>query len=158
MARGELLRKLFLSHKRGAEDDFRAAALEIVSEEQAKKNRQLARDLMNILDSSRPVTSLRDVNGLPRDREKQALLVEVEHPQATLDDIILRPQSRSVLDRIITEYRHYETLRTHGLAPKRRFYSLAPRDAEKPCVQRSSPMSYDYHYCIRVLMPLFRRI
>jgi hypothetical protein len=44
MARGELLRKLFLSHKRGAEDEFRAAALEIVSEEQAKKNRQLARD------------------------------------------------------------------------------------------------------------------
>jgi SpoVK/Ycf46/Vps4 family AAA+-type ATPase len=81
---------------------------------------------MNILDSSRPVTSLRDVNGLPRDREKQALLVEVEHPQATLDDIILRPQSRSVLDRIITEYRHYETLRTHGLAPKKKILFVGP--------------------------------
>jgi SpoVK/Ycf46/Vps4 family AAA+-type ATPase len=126
MARGELLRKLFLSHKRGAEDDFRAAALEIVSEEQAKKNRQLARDLMNILDSSRPVTSFRDANGLPRDKEKQALLLEVDHPQLTLNDIILRPQSRSVIDRIIIEYRNYEILRTHGIGPKRKILFVGP--------------------------------
>src|SRR5712672_4220838 len=126
MARGELLRKLFLSHKRGAEDDFRAAALEIVSEEQAKKNRQLARDLMNILDSSRPVASFRDTNGLPRDKEKQALLLEVDHPEVTLNDIILRPQSRSALDRIINEYRHYEILRTHGLSPKKKILFVGP--------------------------------
>ena len=33
MARGELLRKLFLSHKRGHDENFCAIALEIIAEE-----------------------------------------------------------------------------------------------------------------------------
>jgi SpoVK/Ycf46/Vps4 family AAA+-type ATPase len=50
----------------------------------------------------------------------------VEAPEVTLNDIILRPQSRSVLDRIITEYRHYEVLRTHGLSPKKKILFVGP--------------------------------
>ncbi len=129
MARGELLRKLFLSHKRGAEDEFRAAALEIISEEQVKKNRQLARDLMRIMDSStnlNPVVSFHDGNGLPKDKEKQALLVEVENPAVTFDDVILREQTKVALDRIIAEYRHIELLRTHGLSPKKKLLFVGP--------------------------------
>ena len=49
MARGELLRKLFLSHTRGRNDMFRAIALEIIAEEQRKNNNQLAKDLLRIL-------------------------------------------------------------------------------------------------------------
>ncbi|MGA7793404.1 MAG: ATP-binding protein [Candidatus Acidiferrales bacterium] len=129
MARGELLRKLFLSHKRGAEDEFRAAALEIISEEQGKKNRQLARDLMRIMDNTtnlNAVMSFRDGNGLPKDKEKQALLVEVESPDVTFDDIILREQTKAALDRIVSEYRHIEVLRTHGLSPKKKLLFVGP--------------------------------
>lgn len=129
MARGELLRKLFLSHKRGSEDAFRAVALEIISEEQHKNNRQLARDLMSILDNStnlKSIAAFRDANGLPKDKEKQALLVEVENPTVTFDDVILRHQTKAALDRIIAEYRHLEVLRTHGLNPKKKILFVGP--------------------------------
>ena len=38
MARGELLRKLFLSHRRGNDAEFHAAALEVIAEEERKSN------------------------------------------------------------------------------------------------------------------------
>jgi SpoVK/Ycf46/Vps4 family AAA+-type ATPase len=139
MARGELLRKLFLSHKRGAEDEFRAVALEIISEEQNKKNRQLARDLMRILDNSvsmNSVSSFREGNGLPKDKEKQALLVEVEDPNVTFNDVILRPQTRAALDRIIAEYRHIELLRTHCLIPKKKLLFVGPPGCGKTLCAR----------------------
>jgi SpoVK/Ycf46/Vps4 family AAA+-type ATPase len=129
VARGELLRKLFLSHKRGGEDEFRAAAFEIIAEEQNKNNRQLAKDLLRILDNSNALASvgpMRDSNGLPKDKEKDALLVEVQSPNATFDDIILRPESKRTIERIIAEFSHSEVLRTHGLAPKSKILFVGP--------------------------------
>lgn len=100
VARGELLRKLFLSHKRGGEDEFRAAAFEIIAEEQNKNNRQLARDLLRILDNSSvtAIGPIRDTNSLPKDKEKDALLVEVQTPGVTFDDIILGPESKRTIE------------------------------------------------------------
>lgn len=131
MARGELLRKLFLSHQRGGDDEFRAAALEIIAEEQNKNNRQLARDLLRILDNSistRFVGSYTspDLNALPKDRERDALLVDVQHPTATSGDIILRPANRAAVDRIIAEFKYADVLRTHGLTPKRKILFVGP--------------------------------
>jgi SpoVK/Ycf46/Vps4 family AAA+-type ATPase len=129
VARGELLRKLFISHNRGNEDEFRTVALEIIAEEQNKNNRQLARDLLRILDNSanhKPTTPLRNGNGLPKDREKDALLVDVQSPSASFDDIILRPESRRAVDRVTAEFRHCEILRTHGLAPKSKLLFVGP--------------------------------
>lgn len=129
VARGELLRKLFLSHKRGGEDEFRAAAFEIIAEEQNKNNRQLAKDLLRILDNSSALTSVapsQGSNGLPKDKEKDALLVEVQSPSATFDDIVLRPESKRTIERIIAEFRHSEVLRTHGLKPKSKILFVGP--------------------------------
>jgi SpoVK/Ycf46/Vps4 family AAA+-type ATPase len=129
VARGELLRKLFLSHKRGGEDEFRAAALEIVAEEQNKNNRQLARDLLRILDNSTNFNfngSVREASSLPKDKERDALLVEVQRPDVTFDDIILRPQGRAALEGVIEEFRNTELLRTHGLRPKNKLLFVGP--------------------------------
>ena len=129
MARGDLLRKLFLSHKRGGEDDFRTVALEIIAEEQSKNNRQLARDLLHILDNSAArnlAASPRDVASLPKDKERDALLVDVKSPTVTFDDIILRPESKATIERIILEFRHSEVLRTHGLGPNSKILFVGP--------------------------------
>lgn len=129
MARGELLRKLFLSHKRGGEDEFRAVALEIIAEEQNKNNRQLARDLLRILDNSTNFNSngsVRETSSLPKDKERDAFLVDVQSPSVTFDDIILRPQSRTSIERIIEEFKNTELLRTHGLRPKNKLLFVGP--------------------------------
>src|SRR5260370_1771265 len=118
MARGELLRKLFLSQRRGNEEEFRAAALQVIAEEEQKQNHQLARDLSRILESSngslKPGATLAS---LPLDRERQTLLVEVREPRRSLNDIILRREDRLAIERIIEEYRKSEILRVHALRP-----------------------------------------
>lgn len=129
MARGELLRKLFLSHSRGGDEEFRATALEIIAEEQNKNNRQLARDLLRILDNSSNQNlngPVRDMVGLPKDKERDALLVDVQNPDVSFDDIILRPESRTAVERILAEFRHAEVLRTHGLRPKSKLLFVGP--------------------------------
>jgi SpoVK/Ycf46/Vps4 family AAA+-type ATPase len=129
VARGELLRKLFLSHKRGGEEEFRATALEIIAEEQNKNNRQLARDLLRILDNSASFGSngsTRDLGSLPKDKERDALLVEVQSPTVTFADIVLRPQNKASIERIIAEFRCAEVLRTHGLRPKSKLLFVGP--------------------------------
>lgn len=139
MARGELLRKLFLSHKRGSEDEFHAVALEIIAEEQNKNNRQLARDLLRILDNSanhKATALLRNGNGVPKDREKDTLLVDVQSPSASFDDIILRSESRRAVDRVIAEFKHCEVLRTHGLVPKSKLLFVGPPGCGKTLCAR----------------------
>jgi len=129
VARGELLRKLFLSHSRGGDEEFRATALEIIAEEQNKNNRQLARDLLRILDNSSDTPfngSTRDMVGLPKDKERDALLVDVQNPDVGFEDIILRPESRAAVERIIAEFRNAELLRTHGLRSKSKLLFVGP--------------------------------
>lgn len=130
MARGELLRKLFLSHTRGKNDIFRAVALEIIAEEQRKNNNQLAKDLLRILENSASSNSfpkaLNDVSTLPKDREKQTLLVDVRHPDRLFSEIILKPETRRVILVILEENRKSELLRTHGLSPKKKLLFCGP--------------------------------
>ncbi len=127
MARGELLRKLFLSQRRGNEEEFRAAALQVIAEEEQKQNHQLARDLSRILESSngslKPGATLAS---LPLDRERQTLLVEVREPRRSLNDIILRREDRLAIERIIEEYRKSEILRVHALRPNTKLLFAGP--------------------------------
>jgi len=131
MARGELLRKLFLSYRRGSDDQFRTAAMEIIAEEEKKKNHRLAKDLLRILDNStigRAEYSTTPVNAVtpPKDRERQTALVDVRQPQHMLRDIILRGAARSVVDRIVQEYQSAEVLRVHGLQPATKLLFCGP--------------------------------
>ena len=131
MARGELIRRLFLSHQRGNEEEFRAAALEVIAEEENKSNHRLAKDLLRILEnggsgvSSQPFYS-GNTGSLPKDRERQTLLVDVRQPNRYLQDILLSKDSRAVVERVLEEYRHSELLRTHGLRPSTKLLFCGP--------------------------------
>lgn len=130
MARGDLLRKLFLSHNRGHDEDFRAVALEIIAEEQKKKNHQLAKSLLRILENSGPIhafpKSPNNFGVLPKDRERQTLLVDVRHPEKRFEDILLKTDMLESLQNILNEYRKSEILKTHGLTPKRKLLFCGP--------------------------------
>jgi SpoVK/Ycf46/Vps4 family AAA+-type ATPase len=130
MARGELLRKLFLSHKGGNDEEFRAVALEVIAEEEKKQNHQLAKDLLRILDSSASSPlfprSGSDLGALPKDRERQTLLVDVRHPDRCFSDILLRGRNRKAIQRILDEHTSAELLRTHGLLPKSKVLFCGP--------------------------------
>jgi SpoVK/Ycf46/Vps4 family AAA+-type ATPase len=64
------------------------------------------------------LTSLGAVNGnLPRDKERNALLVELCEPKRELEDLILCPTVRQTLERIVLERRKEELLGAHGVRP-----------------------------------------
>jgi len=129
MARGELLRKLFLSQRRGNDEEFRAVALQVIAEEERKNNHRLAKDLMRILENGgptlQPVASVNS-ESVPRDRERQTSLVDVRQPDRRLLDILLTKDSSAAVERILHEYRKTELLRVHGLQPSTKLLFCGP--------------------------------
>jgi len=131
MARGELLRKLFLSHQRGLEEEFRAIALQIIADEEKKKNHLLAKELTKILENGTfSITNNRSWSQIltspPKDRERHTLLVDVREPSRGMEDILLTDENRAVIERILEEYRKIEILRTHGLKPSTKLLFCGP--------------------------------
>ncbi len=63
---------------------------------------------------------------LPKDKERQAFLVDVRQPARSLADIILKEKTREQLIRVLDEYRKAEVLRVHGLQPKQRLLLCGP--------------------------------
>lgn len=128
-----------LSHKRGTEEQFRAAALEIIAEEQRKNNRQLARDLLSILENATPPASngpVREIGSLPKDKDRDAILVDIQSPNVTFDDIVLKPESKAAIRRVIEEFRFSDVLATHGLRPKSKILFVGPPGCGKTLCAR----------------------
>lgn len=131
MARGELLRQLFLSQKQHNSSKFRSVAMQIIAEEQQKKNNQLAYDLLSILDSSeqkKPMTTTISnfQSAVPKDKDQEASLVDIRNPDQSFDDIILSPNNEKIIKRAILEYRKSELLKVHGLKPRSKFLFCGP--------------------------------
>jgi len=133
MANGELLRKLFQSYKRRDDQAFDSVAQQIVAEERLKRHTQLADDLEHILSgipqngARRSVQVLpRQLETLPRDRERDTVLLDVRKPAMSIDDIVLSAANRSTIDAILDEFRRSEILRTYGLPPRRHLLFCGP--------------------------------
>jgi SpoVK/Ycf46/Vps4 family AAA+-type ATPase len=122
----EAIRKLLIAHFNGDDAAFRAAACEFVEKERGLNHHVLVRELERILASVNgalvpkhevlsPVAAL---NGnLPRDKERNALLIELCEPRRELRELVLCPSVRQTLERIVLERRKEELLGAHGVRP-----------------------------------------
>ncbi len=63
---------------------------------------------------------------IPKDPERGAALVEVIEPSRSLDDLVLAPDTRQILDRILTENRRADLLYSHGLRPANKIIFCGP--------------------------------
>jgi SpoVK/Ycf46/Vps4 family AAA+-type ATPase len=63
---------------------------------------------------------------LPKDHERGAALVEVIEPSRSLDDLVLAPDTRQILDRIFAENRRADLLYSHGLRPANKIIFCGP--------------------------------
>lgn len=130
MARGDLLKKLFLSYLRQNDDAFRSVAMEIIAEEQKKNHPLLADELQRILSNnimnSTMVKPRYDLSSLPKDRERQALLVEIRKAERYLPDIILSKKNQKTIKEIMEEFRRSEILRSHGINPRMKLLFCGP--------------------------------
>jgi SpoVK/Ycf46/Vps4 family AAA+-type ATPase len=122
----EAIRKLLLAHFKGDDAAFRAAAWDFVEKERSLNHHTLVKDLERILSGANgsadqrkdAFATLGALNGnLPRDKERNALLVELYEPRRELEDLVLCPSVRQTLDRIVLERRKEELLGAHGVRP-----------------------------------------
>jgi SpoVK/Ycf46/Vps4 family AAA+-type ATPase len=122
----DTLRKLLHAHFKGDEETIRALAWEIVEKERRLNHHTVATDLERLLtETNGTALPRKDVlavlgmsNGnLPKDKERNASLIELSEPKRTIEDLVLSPSLRASLDRIINERRKSDILRSHGVRP-----------------------------------------
>lgn len=130
MASGDLLRKLFRSYAKHDDAAFHIALKDIVEEERAKNHRLLASDLEKILLSgnghfskSRSTNITREV---PKDRERDTPLLDIEEYSYDWDRLILSAQDTESLQQIAEEVRSTDILATAGLKPRQRVLFYGP--------------------------------
>jgi SpoVK/Ycf46/Vps4 family AAA+-type ATPase len=130
MASGDLLKNLFRSFKQGDDAFFYATAQQIIAEEKRKSHNVLAKDLQRILENgnTKPISSpnLYDFEKLPRDRERDTVLLDIRNVERILSDIILSNDLKIQIKTILEEYDAREVLKSYGLQPRRKILFAGP--------------------------------
>lgn len=131
MSAAELLKQLFLGIRRRDEPVVLAAAAGLIQEVRNQGDEGLARELEEILRSPGPRPSPSpeppaDLPPPPLDFQTKGPLLDLSMPQRSLDDLILREETRSALDRLVAEFRGSDVLARAGLAPVRRVLFCGP--------------------------------
>ena len=149
MARGELIKKLLASY--GHEDDFRSVVEQIISEEEKKNNRGLARSLRKTLDNV--IAAKRPVGGLSRlipfPDEANDFIQRIE-PARSLQDILLSPENTELFLGLIREFRQADRIRPHGLPIRSKLLSASsaclssPPSSAASCSPNPSPCAWPY--------------
>jgi SpoVK/Ycf46/Vps4 family AAA+-type ATPase len=120
--KADIFKLLLQSHADGDEASFRKAALQLAAAESNAGHIRVADDLRAII-SKMPATSARkaaSVVDIATPRGELADILEGGHRDERLRDIILRPEVRDLLLRIISENRSRGRLERFGVSPRRR--------------------------------------
>lgn len=125
MARGELMKKLLASY--GRDDEFRAVAEQIISEEEQKNNRVLARTLRKTLDhASNRQSAPKPLAPLIHFPNAAGDFVERVEPEHTRNDIVLSFTNIRILLDLVREYRRSDEIRRHGLPVRTKLLFCGP--------------------------------
>jgi SpoVK/Ycf46/Vps4 family AAA+-type ATPase len=129
MARGELMKRLLVSY--GREDEFRAVAEQIISEEEKKNNRVLAKSLRKALEfvTPHPNTSKREPRALAPlipFPDAASEFVERVQPKHTKHDILLSQTNLRVFGDLLTEFRHGDDIRRQALEVRSKLLFCGP--------------------------------
>lgn len=127
MARGELLKRLFISYSRGDNSAFREAALQIIEQEEKKNNRILANALRRSLAAQLAATpAQRKLEVVPFEKDKQLPLVEEVEPRRRAADIVLSRENQQLLLTVLEEFRRNDLIRAHGIKVRSKLLFCGP--------------------------------
>ncbi len=120
--KADILKLLLQSHAEGDESSFRKAALQLAAAESTAGHVRVAEEIRAII-AKMPATSARKVGpvvDIASPRGELADLLEGGHRDERLRDIVLRPDVRELLLRVISENRSRGRLERFGVSPRRR--------------------------------------
>jgi SpoVK/Ycf46/Vps4 family AAA+-type ATPase len=120
--KSDILKLLLESHAEGDETSFRKAALQLAASESAAGHARVADDIRAII-AKMPATGARKTGpivDIASPRGELADILEGGHRDERLRDIVLAPDVRDLLLRIICENRSRGRLERFGVSPRRR--------------------------------------
>lgn len=130
MASGKVLRQLIKAGSNGDIETFRKVSEAVIQDERQKQHHLLANDLEKILygEHLKPKAAVgRNVLPLPpSDNERGLPLLDMRHPQRSLDQIIVNQLTHSVLEEIIEENRRADLLHSYGMKPANKIIFYGP--------------------------------
>lgn len=126
MARGELMKRLLASY--GRDEEFRAVAEQIITEEEKKNNMVLARSLRRSLDAgpSRAPARPKALAPLIPFPEAAGDFIELVEPSHNKQDIILSTENVRVFIGLLRESRRADDIRRRGLSVRSKLLFCGP--------------------------------
>jgi SpoVK/Ycf46/Vps4 family AAA+-type ATPase len=126
---------LLKSHIAGDDDRFLATAMQLAAHEARQGHGKLAQELKELVDAAKakqPVIG-RPSGPVPLAQPKGELagLLNARYPDARLPEMILPDALRARLERVLSEQRHQQDLRDHGLQPRRKLLLVGPPGSGK---------------------------
>lgn len=128
MATAQQVKALIESYTERDPDRFLSVAAQIAAHAARTGKTKLAEDLRHLVDDARRMQTaqpgpLRSVP-IAQPRGELSGLFAATFPSTRLSDMVLEPDLRQRLDRVIVESRQADRLATHGLAPRRKLLLL----------------------------------
>jgi SpoVK/Ycf46/Vps4 family AAA+-type ATPase len=149
VATADQVKALVRSHADGDDTKFYSVALQVAARAARGGQNHFAQELRDLVDSLRqqaPNTSGRPIP-VTQPRGELAGLLSVSYPTTRMADLVLQPDLRARLDRVILEQRQQDALRAQGFKPLRRLLLVGPPGTGK--TMTASALAGDLH------LPLF---
>lgn len=130
MASGKVLRQLITAGANGDIENFRRVTEAVIQDERQKQHHLLANDLEKILygehlKSEKPLD--RNVLPLPpTDKEQGLPLLDMRHPQRSLEEIIVNKNTHLAIDELVEENRRADLLQSYGMKPSKKVLFYGP--------------------------------
>ena len=125
MARGELMKRLLASY--GRDEEFRAVAEQIITEEEAKNNKVLARSLRRSLEVAPPKASRpKALASLIPFPDAAGDFIELVEPSHNKQDIVLSAENTRIFLGLMDEFRRGEEIRRRGLSVRSKMLFCGP--------------------------------
>ncbi len=143
MATARQIIALLSSHNQGDEEQFLSIALQVAANEARRGRKEVADELRRLVDVARqqkgPSPVRRSTRGeagdvtvpISRPRGELQNLIVATYPKARFEDVVLRPELRARLDRLVHQQRQRDRLREFNQTPSTRLLLVGPPGSGK---------------------------
>jgi SpoVK/Ycf46/Vps4 family AAA+-type ATPase len=140
MATARQIIALLKSHNQGDEEEFLSIALQVAAAEARRGRREVSDELKKLVDTARARSAsgvAQEAQAPPspvpisRPRGELQNLLAVRYPTARLDDVVLRPEVRARLDRVVAQQRQRDRLRQFSRTPSTKLLLVGPPGSGK---------------------------
>lgn len=127
MPSADQLRALVRSFVDRDDERFLAIAMQVAASEARRGHAKLADELRALVDEARRTKPAPRLRAAPATVQSSLDgLLSVSFPRTRLPDMVLAPEVRARLERVIVEVRQTEKLHAHGLTPRRKLLLVGP--------------------------------